>query len=132
LLPVIPALLPFTSALLPVIPALPPVIPAKAGIHVPMPRQYFVYLLASQRNGTLYIGSTSDLIGRIHQHKTAVVDSFTKRYRVDHLVWFEAHDTAHSMVTRERQMKEWSRAWKVSLIESGNPDWRDLYPEILG
>jgi len=97
-----------------------------------MPKGYAVYLLASQRNGTLYIGSTSNLIQRIHQHKASQADGFTKQYRVDQLVWFEMHESSLAMVTRERQLKEWKRQWKVELIEKENPLWRDLYAELLG
>ncbi len=97
-----------------------------------MNKAYCVYLMASRRNGTLYLGATSDLIKRVHQHKTAAADGFTKQYQVDRLVWFEQHESALSMVTRERQLKEWKRAWKVDLVETLNPMWRDLYGEILG
>jgi putative endonuclease len=97
-----------------------------------MARAYCVYLMASGRNGTLYIGATSDLVKRVHEHKTGAADGFTKQYRVDRLVWFEQHDSASSMVTRERQLKEWQRAWKIELIEAQNPTWRDLYGEIIG
>ena len=96
-----------------------------------MQKLFFVYMLASTRNGTLYIGSTSNLVQRIHQHKTKAVGSFTKRYAVDRLVWFERHECAASMVTRERQLKDWNREWKIRLIETSNPTWKDLYGEIL-
>ena len=101
-------------------------------IREPMPKAYCVYIMASRRNGTLYIGATSDLIKRVYEHKTEAADGFTEAYCVDLLVWFEQHDSALGMVTRERQLKEWQRAWKVELIESTNPMWRDLYGEILG
>ena len=97
-----------------------------------MERQYCVYILASRPQGTLYIGSTSELIKRVYQHKTGAADGFTKRYRIDRLVWFEIHANAYSMVTRERQLKAWERRWKIELIEKENPQWRDLYPELLG
>ena len=97
-----------------------------------MTKAYCVYIVGSGRNGTLYIGATSNLIKRIYQHKMSAVDGFTLRYGVDRLVWFEQHENAQAMVTRERQLKEWKRAWKIRLIESGNPDWRDLYGNILG
>ena len=97
-----------------------------------MPRAYCVYIMASRRNGTLYIGATSDLIKRVYEHKTAAVDGFTQKYRVDRLVWYEQHQSSMCMVTRERQVKEWKRAWKIELIESLNPTWLDLYGEILG
>ena len=97
-----------------------------------MTKAYCVYIMASARNGTLYIGATSDLIKRVYEHKVGAVAGFTLRYGVDRLVWFEQHDSAQGMVTRERQLKEWKRAWKIDLIESVNPDWRDLYGDILG
>ena len=97
-----------------------------------MAKAYCVYLMASRRNGTLYLGATSDLIKRVYQHKTAAADGFTKQYRIDRLVWYEQHQSATGMVTRERQLKGWKRAWKIELIETLNPTWRDLYGEILG
>jgi len=95
-------------------------------------KAYCVYLMASARNGTLYLGSTSDLVKRVYQHKTGAVEGFTSTYQVDRLVWFEQHENAMAMVTRERQIKEWKRAWKIELIEEGNPQWRDLYGDIPG
>ena len=92
-----------------------------------MNKQPCVYLLASKRNGTLYVGVTSDLIKRIWEHKSHVVDCFTKKYQVDHLVWYEIHETMESAIQREKAIKEWQRAWKLKLIEEFNPDWRDLY-----
>ena len=90
-----------------------------------------VYLLASQRNGTLYIGVTSDLPGRIWQHKNNQVDGFTKRHGVHILVWYEVHGTMESAIMREKTLKEWKRKWKLELIESCNPTWSDLYENIL-
>ena len=90
-----------------------------------------VYLLASQRNGTLYVGVTSNLHGRIWQHKNDQVDGFTKRYHAHTLVWYEVHDCMESAILREKAIKEWKRKWKLDLIESMNPTWRDLYPDIL-
>lgn len=90
-----------------------------------------VYILASKHNGTLYVGVTSDLIKRIWEHKSDVVDGFTKRYGVHMLVWYEIHDTMESAIAREKAIKEWNRAWKLRLIEGGNPDWRDLYSELI-
>jgi putative endonuclease len=90
-----------------------------------------VYMLASQRNGTLYIGVTSNLVKRIHQHKMDVADSFTKQHDVHTLVWYEVHDTMESAITREKQMKMWKRSWKLRLIEDANPDWDDLFPAIV-
>lgn len=90
-----------------------------------------VYILASQRNGTLYIGVTSDLPQRIWQHKNDVVESFTKRYGVHLLVYYEQHGTMEQAITREKQLKKWNRAWKLRLIEEKNPNWDDLYESIL-
>ena len=97
-----------------------------------MRKAYCVYIMASGRNGTLYIGASSDLVKRVHEHKTGAADGFTKKYGANCLVWFEQHESAIGMVTRERQLKEWKRAWKIALIEEANPMWRDLYGEILG
>lgn len=91
-----------------------------------------MYVLASQRNGTLYIGVTSDLIKRIWEHKNDVVEGFTRRYGVHLLVYFEQHVTMDAAITRERQLKKWNRSWKLKLIEERNPDWRDLWSEIVG
>ena len=85
-----------------------------------------VYLLASRRSGTLYAGVTSNLLARIQQHRIGLVRGFTRNYGVKLLVWFEQHPTMHSAITREKQIKKWNRAWKLDLIEAGNPDWRDL------
>jgi putative endonuclease len=85
-----------------------------------------VYLLASQRNGTLYTGVTSNLLARIQQHRDGVVRGFTRKYGVKLLVWFEQHPTMESAITREKRIKKWNRAWKLELIEAGNPEWRDL------
>ena len=90
-----------------------------------------VYLLASQRNGTLYVGVTSNLPGRIWQHRNDQVDGFTKRHHIHTLVWYEVHGCMESAITREKALKEWKRKWKLALIESANPTWRDLYPDIL-
>ncbi|MBM4181637.1 MAG: GIY-YIG nuclease family protein [Betaproteobacteria bacterium] len=87
-------------------------------------------MLASQRNGTLYIGVTSDLVKRVYEHKQDLVDGFTKRYGVHSLVWFEQHETMESAITREKQLKKWNRAWKLRLIEENNSAWRDLYADI--
>ena len=91
-----------------------------------------VYILASQRNGTLYIGVTSDLIKRIWEHKNDQVDGFSKRYGVHQLVYFEQHDRMEDAIIREKQLKKWNRAWKMRLIEECNPDWIDLSPTIVG
>jgi putative endonuclease len=91
---------------------------------------YYVYLLASERNGTLYLGVTRDLARRVYQHKTKVTPSFTSRYNVGRLTWFECYDDPAMAITREKEIKKWKRAWKIRLIEEANPQWRDLYEEI--
>ena len=91
-----------------------------------------VYILASKRHGTLYTGVTSDLCGRIWLHKTGAMPGFTKTYGVKQLVWFETHDNMESAITREKQIKEWKRGWKIELIEKRNPTWRDLFDETCG
>jgi putative endonuclease len=91
-----------------------------------MEKQFAVYILASGRNGTLYIGVTSNLPKRAWEHREGVVDGFTKEYGVKTLVWYEMHDNAESAITREKQLKKWNRLWKLKLIESMNPDWSDL------
>jgi putative endonuclease len=88
-------------------------------------------MLASKRNGTLYTGVTSNLIQRVWQHKHDMVEGFTKKYKVKKLVYYEVHDNAESAITREKQMKKWRRKWKLRLIEDSNPEWKDLYEEIL-
>ena len=90
-----------------------------------------VYILASERNGTLYIGVTSNLVQRIWQHKNDLVEGFTEKYGVHSLVYFELLDDMPNAITREKQMKKWNRAWKLSLIEKQNPTWQDLWPTLL-
>jgi putative endonuclease len=90
-----------------------------------------VYLLASRRNGTIYVGMTDDLARRVWMHRTGVLPGFTKQYGVKMLVWYEQHDSRESAFVRERQIKNWNRAWKLRLIEKMNPLWRDLYDDIL-
>ncbi len=90
-----------------------------------------VYILTSKRNGTLYVGVTSNLVQRIWQHKNDLVEGFTKRYRVHTLVWYEVHESMESATGREKAIKEWKRAWKLEMIEKGNSSWRDLYEEIV-
>ena len=97
-----------------------------------MERHFVVYILASRRNGTLYVGVTSNLVKRIWEHKQGFIDGFTKDYGVAMLVWYESHDTAESAITREKQLKKWNRAWKVRLIEEVNPYWNDLYSNLTG
>ena len=96
-----------------------------------MIQQPAVYILASKRNGTLYTGVTSDLVKRIWEHKNNLAEGFTKRYHVHNLVWYELHSEMTSAIEREKNIKEWKRARKIELIESHNPDWRDLYNDIM-
>ncbi len=88
-------------------------------------------MLASQRNGTLYIGVTSDLIRRVWEHKQDLVEGVTKKYGVHDLVWFEQHEDMLTAITREKTLKEWKRAWKLELIEKMNPEWKDLYEGLV-
>ncbi len=89
-----------------------------------------VYILASKPHGTLYVGVTSNPIQRIWQHRNNWTEGFTKRYLVHRLVWYEVHESMESAIQRERAVKKWNRAWKIDLMEKGNPTWRDLYDEI--
>jgi putative endonuclease len=91
---------------------------------------FYVYILASRRNGTLYTGMTDNLVARVWQHRQSVAPGFTKEYGVRTLVWFEQHETRESSLLRERQIKRWNRKWKLEMIEKMNPAWRDLYDEI--
>jgi putative endonuclease len=91
---------------------------------------YYVYLVASRKDGTLYLGVTNDLVRRAYQHRTKALPGFTSRYDVTRLVWFEVYDDPTTAITREKELKKWRRAWKVALIEASNPDWHDLYDEI--
>ena len=93
-------------------------------------KQFWVYILASQKRGTLYIGMTDDLAKRVWTHKERMLEGFTKQYGVKRLVWCEAHETREAAFTRERQLKKWKRAWKIELIEKENPDWLDLYKTL--
>ncbi len=93
-------------------------------------KQPCVYILASHRNGTLYVGVTSNLAGRVWQHKNDCADGFSQKYHVHDLVWYEPHATMESAILREKQLKSGSRARKLALIEAMNPDWRDLYEDI--
>jgi len=95
-----------------------------------MPKQPCVYILASQRNGTPYVGVTSDLPKRIWEHKNDLVDGFTRKHGIHSLVYFEQCDDMVVAITREKQLKKWNRAWKIELIESANPEWRDLWEEL--
>lgn len=98
--------------------------------HPETMKQYFVYILASQRNGTLYLGVTSDLPKRVWEHKTKIIEGFTKKYDVTNLVYFEAHQDVEEAIKREKRLKKWERKWKLELIEKDNPEWCDLYEEI--
>ena len=97
-----------------------------------MAKQPCVYLMASRRNGTLYVGVTSNVMKRVWEHKSDLVDGFTKRYGVHILVWYELHQTMESAIAREKVLKEWKRRWKLELIEGVNPQWRDLYTDLVG
>jgi len=94
-------------------------------------KNYYVYILASQRNGTLYIGVTNDLIRRVWEHKNKIADGFTKKYGVHMLVYFEQSNSIESAIIRESQLKKWNRAWKLKIIEQTNPQWIDLYESLL-
>jgi len=91
---------------------------------------YYVYLLATGKYGTLYLGVTNNIVRRIYEHKRKAVSGFTKRYSVDKLVWFEIYNDALTAIAREKELKKWRRDWKIHLIEESNPQWIDLYPEI--
>ncbi len=92
---------------------------------------FHVYIMASGRNGTLYTGMTDNLVARVWQHREGVVSGFTKEHGIKTLVWYEPHETREAALSRERRIKKWNRKWKLDLIESGNPMWRDLYTEIV-
>ncbi len=95
-------------------------------------KQYCVYILASKRNGTLYTGISSELIKRTWVHKNDVIDGFTKKYGVHILVHYEIYDDPENAIKREKRIKKWNREWKLNLIEANNPDWKDLYEDVLG
>jgi len=92
----------------------------------------YVYILASRKNGTLYTGVTNNLVRRVYEHKAKVVDGFSMRYDVYRLVYFEQHETMPLAIQREKNIKHWSRRWKLALIEKDNPDWLDLYDQLVG
>ena len=92
---------------------------------------YYVYILASRRNGTLYIGVTNDLVRRVYDHKTRTIEGFTEKYGVHTLVYYEPYTDVYDALTREKRLKKWKRQWKIDLIETANPDWKDLYSQIL-
>ncbi len=93
--------------------------------------RYFVYMLASQRNGTLYVGVTGNLAKRIAEHRDDIREGFSKKYGVHMLVWFEEYGDVQDAILREKRIKKWNRSWKLELIERGNPDWEDLFPRII-
>lgn len=93
---------------------------------------YYVYMLASQPNGTLYIGVTNDIFGRMLEHRAGTADSFTRKYGVTTLVWYETHAYINEAIQRETSLKRYRRTWKIKLIEESNPDWHDLFPEMQG
>ncbi|HRQ36342.1 MAG TPA: GIY-YIG nuclease family protein [Chloroflexota bacterium] len=94
-------------------------------------KTFFVYILASKKNGTLYIGMTNNLVRRVYEHKNNMNEGFTKKYGVHRLVYFEPIEDARAAIIREKQMKKWKREWKINLIEKDNPDWDDLYESLL-
>jgi len=91
---------------------------------------YYVYLLSSDKYGTLYLGVTNDVVRRVYEHKSKAAIGFTSRYSIDKLVWFEIYDDAVNAIAREKELKKWRRNWKIRLIEESNPQWIDLYPQI--
>ncbi len=91
---------------------------------------YYVYILASRKGGAIYLGVTNNLIRRIYEHRIKAVRSFTSKYNITRLVWFEIYDDPISAISREKELKKWKRAWKVQLIQAKNPQWEDLYDEI--
>jgi len=96
-----------------------------------MTKQMYVYILASKKNGTLYIGVTNDLVRRVYQHRENLIDGFTKEYGVHRLVYFEIYDDPERAIQREKTMKRYVRQWKINLIEQDDPDWTDLYESIV-
>ncbi len=100
--------------------------------YVAMAKNFCVYIISSERNGTIYVGVTSDLVKRIWQHKNGFVEGFTKEHGLHILVWYEQHENAESAIIREKRIKKWNRAWKLKLIEESNPYWNDLYLTFTG
>ena len=92
---------------------------------------YYIYILASKKDGVLYIGVTNNLVRRIYEHKKGMTDGFTKKYNVKNLVYYETHSEVNEAIKREKQMKKWYRKWKIELIEKSNPEWKDLYYELI-
>ncbi|ANK82742.1 MAG: hypothetical protein TEF_19540 [Rhizobiales bacterium NRL2] len=97
-----------------------------------MVKAYYVYILANARRGAFYVGVTSDLIGRCHQHKAGIPNSFTNRYSIKYLIWYESHGDPESAIRREKRIKRWTREQKTSVIEAHNPEWRDLSGSLGG
>jgi putative endonuclease len=95
-------------------------------------RNYFTYILASRRNGTLYVGVTNNLLKRINEHKNKKASAFTKKYNVNKLVYYEECGDINAAIQREKQLKNWKRSWKIKLIEDFNPEWKDLYNKLMG
>jgi len=95
-------------------------------------KQSYVYILASKRNGTLYIGVTNNLLKRVYEHKNNLVEGFTEKYSVHNLVYYEVHNDKRIAITREKRIKKWRRGWKIRLIEQFNPNWKDLYADLIG
>ncbi|MCW8910002.1 MAG: GIY-YIG nuclease family protein [Gammaproteobacteria bacterium] len=95
-----------------------------------MDKQPAVYILASKRNGTLYVGVTSQLVKRLWQHKNKVIEGFSSKYNVNQMVYYEMHGSMYEAITREKQLKKWKRDWKIRLIEEFNPDWKDLFQNL--
>ncbi len=107
-------------------------VPAIPTLETQRMRQFFVYILASRPGGAIYVGVTSDLIRRVHEHKNGLIAGHTKNYRINKLVHFEWYETARNAIQREKNIKHWPRAWNTRLIAEGNPTWRDLYEDIAG
>jgi len=105
------------------------VAPARRSHHPLM--DGWMYIMTNRRDGTLYVGVTSDIVQRVWQHREGLVEGFTKRYGLKRLVYVERHDTIQAAIVRERRLKHWPRAWKIHLIQTGNPDWNDLYASLL-
>jgi len=95
-------------------------------------KQYYVYILASKKNGTLYIGVTNNLPKRVYEHKNNLIEGFTRKYNVHNLVYYESYSDTYAAITRKKAIKKWKRAWKTELIEKSNPLWKDLYCDIVG
>ena len=106
------------------------VIPVNTGFHMAM-KKYYVYILTSKRNGTLYIGVTNDLMRRVYEHKNDFIGGFTKKYAVHRLVYYEQYDDVVNAIQREKRLKKWNRQWKIELIEKENLEWNDLYMQLI-